>query len=134
MGNVIYRGVRYDAATAAFNWLAGTVRAYLIDASLYSPDETHTYLSSVPEGARVAYGILANRTVTVDGGLYADDLTISSVSGATVEGLLLVFWTGTDSTSKLIMYLDNLDGLPFLPDGGDVPIAWNTGVDKIARL
>ena len=52
-----------------------------------------------------------------------DDPTFTGVSGASIEAIVLYVHTGTDSTSRLIMYQDTgVTGLPLTPDGSDVQI------------
>ena len=56
----------------------------------------------------------------------------SSVSGATVEGLVFFKDTGTPTTSNLICYFDTASGLPLTPNGGDVNVTFNaSGIFKV---
>lgn len=64
----------------------------------------------------------------------ADDITFTSVSGATVEALVIYQDTGTGTTSRLIAYIDTATGLPATPTGGDISVTWDSGSNKIFKL
>jgi len=111
------------------------IRAILIDTADYTVDlDTDEYLDDIPGAARVATsGDLANKTIT--GGVFdADNKTISSVSGDSVEAIVLYKHTGTESTSILLFYMDEMNGLPFTPDGTDVTVNWPSGAYKIMSI
>jgi len=42
--------------------------------------------------------------------------------------------TGVQSTSRLIAYIDSATGLPILPNGGDISVAFSSGSSKIFAL
>ena len=52
----------------------------------------------------------------------SSDVTISSVTGNSVESVNLIKDTGTPGTSPLIAYYDTATGLPVTPNGGDIVI------------
>lgn len=56
-----------------------------------------------------------------------DDITFSSVSGATVEALVIYRHNaGANTTWRLVFYEDTgVTGLPLTPNGGDVTVTWN---------
>lgn len=130
----------YDKAREGFlegdiDWGANDIRAILIDAGQYTVNlGTHQFLSSVPAGARIAVsGALGTKTST--GGVAdAADVTFTSVSGATVEAVILYVHTGSDATARLICYIDSGVGLPITPNGGDITIRWDNGANKIFKL
>ena len=64
----------------------------------------------------------------------AADTTFTSVSGDTVEAIVLYKDTGDAATSPLIAYIDTATGLPLTPNGGDVTITWDNGANKIFKL
>lgn len=90
------------------------------------------YLDDLAAGGRVAVsGNLASKTNTL-GVLDATDVTLTAVSGDTVEALIGYLHTGTESTSLLIWYMDSGTGLPFTPNGGDVTLQWSaSGIIRI---
>ena len=91
-------------------------------------------LDDIPGAARVAVsGALAGKTVT-HGVADANDETLSAVTGDESEALVIYKHTGTESTSRLIAYMDSGIGLPVIPSGGDIVIMWSSGDDKIFKL
>lgn len=101
------------------------VKLVLVDTGAYTYSASHQFLSDVPGGARIATsGNLASKTFT-NGTFDAADVTINSVTGATVEAVIYYIDSGVAGTSKLIFYDDSLTGLPYTPNGGNVTITFN---------
>ena len=127
MANKVYPKYKEALLQASANSaLTGTLKVALIDAADYTYDDSHQFFSDVPGAAVVGTPqTLANKTY-VGGVLDADDATIPSVSGDQSEALLLYLDTGTNSTSRLVAYIDTgVTGLPVTPNGGDINIGWN---------
>lgn len=125
MANQIYGKTRQKFLTGGLNWLSGNTKAVLVDTGVYTPNmDTDEFLSDIPVGARVATsGNLVNKTAVL-GAADADDITITGVTGATVEALVLYVDTGTEATSSLILMWDTASGLVLTPNGGDVVLQW----------
>lgn len=135
MANALYDKARERFLKGQLDWLTQTVKVCLVDLGNYSPNlASDEYLSAIPTAARVAIsGPLTNKTAT--GGVAdADDVTITAVSGPTVEALVLFADTGDPATSPLIAYIDTASGLPFTPNGGDVTVQWDNGPNRIFKL
>lgn len=111
------------------------IKIVMVDTALYTVNlATHQFLSDIAAGARVATSPnLANKTVAA-GVFDADDVTVSAVSGASIEALVFYKDTGVAGTSPLIAYVDNYTGLPFTPNGADVQIVFDNGANKIFKL
>ena len=79
------------------------IRVILVDTALYTVNlSTHDFLDDIAAGARVAVsGALTTKTTTL-GVFDADDKTITAVTGATVEAVVLYVHTGVESTRYLI--------------------------------
>ena len=136
MASFLYDKGREGFAKAGINWESDDIRAILVDSADYTVDSAaHDYLDDIPAPARVAVSAasLANKTATL-GVCDADDLTVSSVSGDQFEAIVLYKHTGTESTSRLIAYIDNYTGLPCTPNGGNITIAWPNDSNKIFKL
>jgi len=134
MANSLYNHARSDFATANLDWLTIAAKAVLIDTTHYTFNATHQYYSSVSGSAIVAAPVLITTPVVVDGAVGGDNVTFSSVSGATVRAIILFDDTGTAGTSRLIAYIDTATGLPITPNGGDIILQWDTGVNLIFRV
>jgi hypothetical protein len=58
--------------------------------------------------------------------LDADDFTLPTVSGVSIEALIAYVDTGSAATSRLVGYWDTgVTGLPLTPNGGDVNVTIN---------
>lgn len=136
MANSLYAKAKEAFLSGAINLLSDDIRAILVDTGAYTVNiSSHQFLSDIPSGARIATSTsLANKVVT--GGVFdADDISISAVSGASVEAVVLYKHTGADSTARLILYDDTASaGLPFTPSGGPVTVSWDNGSNKIFAL
>jgi hypothetical protein len=101
-----------------------TIKVALIDTGTYTYSSAHDYYNDV-SGVVGTPQTLASKTVT-SGTFDAADVTFTSVSGASVEALIIYKDTGTASTSMLIAYIDTVSsGLPVTPNGGNITITWN---------
>jgi hypothetical protein len=59
-----------------------------------------------------------------------DDVTFTTVTGNSVEALVIYIDTTVAATSPLVAYIDtSVTGLPVTPNGGNISITWNaTGI------
>ncbi len=106
--------------------LAGTVKVYLADTSLYTYSASHQFLTDFAAGARVGTPqTLASKTF-LNGVFDAADASFPTVTGPTVEAAIIVIDTGVEATSRLVAYIDSAQGLPFTPMGIDQPLIWNS--------
>ena len=137
MANTLYDNARKLFLEASVNWLSDSFKCLLIDRDSYTPSfTTHINLSDIPEASRIGSTVgvaLANPTTT-GGAADADDVTFESVSGPSIEAIVIYKDTGTPGTSPLIAYMDTATGLPITPNGGDIIITWDNGTNKIFRL
>lgn len=135
MANALYDKGRQGFLEGAIDWDTNDIRAILVDTADYTVDiANHDNLDDIPAGARVAVSAALSGKAVLNGVADADDVTFSTVSGDTVEALVIYQHTGTESTSRLIAYLDSGTGLPLTPNGGNITIQWDSGVNKIFKL
>lgn len=135
MANALYDKGREGFLDGSIDWDSDDIRVILIDTDDYTVNlATHDNLDDIPAAARVATsGALTGKTVA-DGVADADDVTFSSVTGDQSEALVIYKHTGTESTSRLIAYIDSATGLPVTPNGGDITVQWDNGANKIFKL
>ena len=135
MSNALYDKGREGFLDGSIDWDTDDIRCILIDTADYSVDlATHDNLDDVPGDARVATsGAFTGKTVAA-GVADAADVTLSSVTGDTCEAIVIYKHTGTESTSRLIAYIDSATGVPVTPNGGDITIQWDSGANKIFKL
>jgi hypothetical protein len=133
MANALYPKAKEDFLAGDLNLTSNTITIALIDTDIYTFSSSHEDRDDVPNSAVVAETTLANKTIT-SGVFDADDATFTAVSGANCEALIIYHTTGSNTTSRLIAYIDTATGLPILPNGGDIIVRFSAGADKIFAL
>ena len=138
MVNTLYDKGREAFLSGGINWGVGTagdpIKATLVDVPTYAFSNAHQFLSDIPAPARVATSpAFVNKTV-LTGIADADNITFVAVTGVQSEALVIFKDTGTATTSPLIAYIDTATGLPVTPNGGDITVTWDNGVNKIFKL
>lgn len=126
MANAIYP--KYKEAIISggsnTNLSSGTVKAALVDTGTYTYNSAHDFYDDV-SGVVGTPVTLSSKTVT-NGTFDAADSTFTSVSGSTVEAIIIYIDTGSSATSRLVAFLDTgFTGLPVTPNGGDILVTWN---------
>lgn len=135
MANTLYDYCRQRFLEAQINWMTDTVKVILVSTGAYTPQTAvHQYLADIPVSARIAGPVTLTAKATTGGAADAADCTFTSVSGATINAIVIYKDTGTEATSPLIAYIDTATGLPITPNGGDIIVTWDNGVNKIFRV
>ena len=135
MANTLYDYCRQRFLEAQINWMTDTVKVILVSTSAYTPQTAvHQYLADIPVSARIAGPVTLTAKATTGGAADAADCTFTSVSGATINAIVIYKDTGTEATSPLIAYIDTATGLPITPNGGDIIVTWDNGVNRIFRV
>lgn len=135
MANTLYDYCRQRFLESQINWMADTIKCILVSTSAYTPQTAvHQYLADIPLSARIAGPVTLSAKATTGGAADAADCTFTSVSGATINAIVIYKDTGTEATSPLIAYIDTATGLPITPNGGDIIVTWDNGVNKIFRV
>ncbi len=135
MAKGLYDKGRDKFAIADIDWVNDTLRAVLVDTSLYTVDLVNDeYLSDVPLAARIVTVTLSGRS-SAAGVVDADDTTFPNVAAGAAVGAVVIFKDiGIDNASPLAHYNDEASGLPITGDGDDVVVRWDNGADKIFKL
>ena len=133
MANALYPKAKEAFLNADIDLATDTISIALIDTGNYSYSATHQYRSDISDDAVISTATLANKT-TANGVFDADDATFTSVTGANCEALVIFQNTGNQSTSRLIAFIDSATGLPILPNGGDITVAFSSGSNRIFAL
>ena len=135
MANTLYDSARQGFLEAQINWLTDTMKVLLVDAGAYTPNtQTHLFLADIPVSSRIAGPVTLTSKTTTGGAADAADCTFTSVSGASIEMIIIYKDTGTEATSPLLAMIDTATGLPITPNGGDIIVTWDNGVNKIFRV
>lgn len=101
-----------------------TVKVALVDTGVYTYSAAHEFLTSLTGVVGTAQTIAAT---TVANGLFdGDNVTYTTVTGNSVEALVIYIDTTVAATSRLVAYIDSgVTGLPVTPNGGDITVTWN---------
>lgn len=135
MANALFDAGRQGFLTGTVDWDTNTFALYLVDHGTDTPNvTTDANVSDIAAGARI--GSKATMTCTAPGAGVADasDVTLTSVTGASAESIVIFKDTGTEATSTLVAYIDTATGLPITPNGGNINIVWDNGANKIFKL
>ena len=133
MANALYPKAKEAFLNGSINMVSNTITIALVDTGVYTYSSSHQYRNEVSNSAVISSATLSNKTIT-NGVFDADDATFSSVTGANCEALLIFQDTGIQSTSRLIAYIDSATGLPILPNGGDISVAFSSRSSRILAL
>ena len=99
-----------------------SLKVALIDTGTYTYNSAHDFYADLSGVVGTPVALTTSRTYT--NGLFdAADVTFTSVSGNSVEALVIYVDTGNTATSPLIAYIDGFSAVT--PNGGDITVAWN---------
>ena len=132
MSNAIYPLAKQAFLSGTINMASGTIQVALV-ANAYTYSSTDQFWSNV--SSSVVGSPVTLTSVSVTNGVFnAANATFSAVTGNQVKSAVIFNNTGTPSTSQLIAYIDSGTGLPVLPNGGDITLAWDAGTNHIFSL
>lgn len=135
MANTLYDYARQRFLESQINWMTDTIKVLLVDTGAYTPQTSvHQYLADIPVSSRIAGPVTLTSKATTGGAADAADCTFTSVTGASIEAIVIYKDTGTEATSPLIAYIDTATGLPITPNGGDIIVTWDNGTNKIFKV
>lgn len=136
MANTLYDKARQRFLEAQINWMTDTVKCVLINTGNYTVNvAAHEFFADIGPSARITGSQTLTAKATTGGAADAADVTFPSVGGsASVGAIGLYVDTGTEATSPLLAYIDTATGLPLTPNGGDIIVVWDNGVNKIFRV
>ena len=112
MANTLYDFCRQRFLEAQLNWMTDTIKVLLVDTGAYTPQTAvHQYLADIGISARIAGPVTLTSKTTTGGAADAADVTFTSVTGPSIEAIVIYMDTGTEATSPLIAYIDTATGL-----------------------
>jgi hypothetical protein len=127
MANAIYPLYKQALLDASANvdLNDSTVKVALVDTGTYTYSTAHDFYDDVSAGVVGTPVEITNTTVT-SGVFDGDNVTFTSVTGNSVEALVIYIDTGVAGTSRLVAYIDTgVTGLPVTPNGGNISVTWN---------
>ena len=137
MSNFIYGKAKESLLKGEINLVLNQLKVLLIDNSLYTPQQNvHQFVSDVPSNAiKKRSNALENVTLTL-GVLDASDLLIPDYDGSAFNAVIGYQSNISDTSARLIFYIDNALGLPFSGSSSTSPvtIVWENNSTKIISL
>jgi hypothetical protein len=136
MANAVYTKAKESLLKGQINTTASNYKVLLIDSNEYTVNiSSDQFVSDIPSNAiKATSGNLSNITST-NGILNADDIVIDH-SGEAFDAIALYQVGSSNSDSRLILYIDNSEGLPFEGTNSNISITifWSDTVSKILSL
>lgn len=132
MANALFDPAREGFLAGEIDWDTAVIKVAVVRGYTFSA--AHKFVSDVTGAGGVLHATsaaLAGKTVA-NGVADATDVTLSSVAANASNHYLLVFQSsavtgGADvaaASQRVIAYLDTGTGLPVIPNGGDITVAW----------
>ena len=122
---ILNPGTLGTTSGTAVDLIDDTIKIALIDTGTYTYNAADEFWSSASSALVGTAQTLASKSVT-NGTFDAADVTFTSVTGASVEALIIFKDTGTAGTSSLICFIDvAASGLPVTPNGGNITVTFN---------
>jgi hypothetical protein len=138
MANALFDAARESFLLGEISWIDDTIRAVLVDHAIDSPLlALDAFLADIDPDARVATSEPFTGKTAVSGVADADDITFEAVQGPRRARSVLIYQdTGDDQTSRLIAMIDTLGigDFPIVPNGGDIMLRWDNGINRIFKL
>lgn len=102
--------------------VADTIKAMLVHSATTAYGSSNEFVGDLTAGGIVARsGALAGKTVT-SGTFDANDVTLTAVTGSSVDAVVVYKDTGADASSPVIGWFDVSS---LTPNGSDITIVWN---------
>lgn len=131
MASAIYPKAKEAFLSGSIDMTSDTIKAVLVDTGTYTYSAAHDFLDDLSGTVGTAI-TLDNKTVTNGVFDVSDNTdTFTSVSGNSVEAIVIYKDTGVAGTSPLIAYID---GISVTPNGGDIVVDWDDGASGIFAL
>ena len=132
MANTFYPKGAQKILGAAINFSADTIKVAAVSSG-YTYSTAHEFLSDLGTIVGTTQ-TLTSKSIT-DGVFDAADIALGALAaGSTIKALAVFKDTGSASKSPLIAYFDDVMGLPFTTNGGEVSFPWSNGPYKIISL
>ena len=136
MANFIYGKAKQSLLNGEFNISSDSLKVLLVTDSYVPNQNTDQFVSNISGSyIKKRTSSLANVT-NILGVIDADDVLVNNYDGSAFKALVIYKDSGTDSTSRLLAYIDTATGIPFLGINAvtDITINWSNGSNKIISL
>jgi hypothetical protein len=121
VANALYSLGKKAILDGDVDFLVDDIRFALIDTGVETFNDSDQFMSSITSTvARMAAG-LGSKTTTA-GTFDAADPTINSVTGSTVEAVVLYKYNAADASAPVLAWIDSSPAINFTPNGSNVTL------------
>ncbi len=136
MANRIYGKAKQAILNGEVDVSSQVLKVLLVNSSYSFSENNHEFVSDINSSYIKARSTQLSNVSNTLGVLDANDLTFIAYSGSAFNAAVLYVDTGSDSTSRLIAYIDTATGIPFegINTEVNITIVWSNGSSKIISL
>ena len=136
MANFIYGKAKQSLLNGEFNISSDSLKVLLVTDSYVPNQNADQFVSNISSSYIKQRTSSLTNVTNILGVIDADDVLVASYSGLPFKALVIYKDSGTDSTSRLLAYIDTATGIPFLGINAvtDITINWSNGSNKIISL
>ncbi len=136
MANFIYGKAKQSLLNGEFNISSDSLKVLLVTESYVPNQNVDQFVSNISSSYIKQRTSSLTNVTNILGVIDADNAPVSNYDGSAFKALVIYKDSGTDSTSRLLAYIDTATGLPFLGINAttDITINWSNGSNKIISL
>jgi len=137
MANFIYKKTKQSIMNGEINFSANLFKVLIIDKTYYTPNQdTDQYVSDIPANAIKKRSSQLENVTNSLGTIDAQNLSIPDYDGSAFNAIVLYVAGNSDSSSKLVFFIDTSDGLPFAGSNTNTPLTllWSNSNEKIISI
>lgn len=136
MANIVYTKAKEAMLNGGINVSASNYKLLLINKNQYTLNiSSDQFVSDIPSNAIKGVSTNLVNVTSTNGILNADDITIDH-NGQPFDAVALYQVGSSNSNSRLILFIDDSEGLPFEGTNSSISITifWSDTVSKILSL
>lgn len=136
MANFIYGKAKQSLLNGEFNISSDSLKVLLVTDSYVPNQNVDQFVSNISSSYIKQRTSSLTNVTNILGVIDADNASVANYDGSAFKALVIYKDSGTDSTSRLLAYIDTATGLPFLGINTttDITINWSNGSSKIISL
>ncbi len=136
MPNKLYDKAREGFLNGEISWKKNNIKVVLLNTENYTVSfNADQFLYDIPKQARIAVSSDLTGKTTRTGVADADNVIFTELAGDTADALAIYVDSKDERTSRLIAYIDTINGLPVIPnEHSDIEIFWDNSPLRIFKL
>lgn len=137
MANTVYSKAKQALLEGNISVTSNTLKVLFVNKSLYTPNfSSDQFVSDIPAQAIVHRTLNVTGVTAQNGVLDATDVLEETYAGTAFDAIVLYQVGASDSSSRLIFFIDDSDGLPFTGTSESLllTLQWSDSSGKILSL